>query len=76
MCDINYTGTRSSGINEEGDEDMEIRDSYLDQSQKNWGLLCGEDPHLDPNSPRMKIEVPTGKRECWKQMHHGLEIRK
>ena len=66
MCDFNYTCTRSSEIDEEGDEDMAIQDSYLEQSQSNWGVLCGEDPQLDLNSPRMKIKVPTCIREYWK----------
>ena len=28
--------------------------------------MRGEDPQLDLNSPRMRVEVPSGKQERWK----------
>ena len=45
---------------------MTFRDGYLDQSHENWGVLRGDDPQLNLNNPRMKIEIKRGIRECWK----------
>ena len=36
------------------------------QGQENWRVLCSEDPHLDLNSFRTKVELPTGARSRWK----------
>ena len=40
---------------------MDIRDGFLDHDWEDGGVLRGEDPQLDLNSPRMRVDLPLGK---------------
>ena len=54
------------GRTRKGMKALESKTATLIRARKNLGVLCGEDPQLDLNNPRRKIEVPRGIRECWK----------
>ena len=55
-----------SRINKEGVKEAGVADGYLDQSQENWVVLHDKDPHLNLNSFRTKVDLPTGARSQWK----------
>ena len=66
MWNFNYTSTGFTRSSKEGKDGKENRDGYLDQSHDHWSMVRGKDPQLDLYNPRMKVQVPTGNRECWK----------
>ena len=66
MWGLNYISATSFWIDKKGEADITFRDGNLDQSQENLGILRGEYPQPNLNNPRMKIEIQTGMKECWK----------
>ena len=62
--DYHYTSMGCLRINKDGEQYDGVADGYLDQNQEDWGALSGEDPHLDLNSFRTKVEQLTGSRDA------------
>ena len=62
MWGYQYTSIGCSRINEKSKQDVEVGDGYLDQGQENWGVLRSEDPQIDLNSFRTKVELARGAR--------------
>ena len=66
MWGFQYTIVRCLRISKEGNQDTIVAHGYLDQSQRDRGMLRSKDPQLDLNSLRAKVQQPTGARSCWK----------